>query len=295
MVIIIGAGVPLNQVKPFFSRWRNELEDWTTFIADFGRNYGLKVVAAIAILVIGRIVAGILRRLVINLLDRSKTDKAIVTFTGSLIYMGIMIFTVLAALSKFGIQTASFVAVLGAAGFAVGFAMQGSLSSFASGVLLLIFRPINVGDFVEVAGVAGTVKEIRLFNTIVSTPDNVKIYVPNNKINGDIIKNYAGYDERRIDLVVGIGYGAPIDRAYEIMKKIVASDSRILAEPAVTIAVAELADSSVNFVLRPWVKKEDYWAVRFDLVEKIKKEFDSAGIEIPFPQRDVHLYNAEKA
>jgi small conductance mechanosensitive channel len=271
------------------------MEDWTAFLVDFGRNYGLKVIAAIAILIIGRIVAGILKRVVIRLLKRSNTDDAIISFVGSLVYMAIMIFTVLAALSKFGIQTASFVAVLGAAGFAIGFAMQGSLSSFAAGVLLLVFRPIRVGDYVEVAGVAGVVKEIKLFNTIVATPDNVKIFVPNNKINGDIIKNYAGYDERRVDLVVGIGYGSPIDKAYEIMKKIVAEDSRILAEPAVQIAVAELADSSVNFVLRPWVKKEDYWGVRFDLTEKIKKEFDAAGIEIPFPQTDVHLYREETA
>ena len=266
------------------------MENWTTYLMDFVRTYGIKVVAAIAILIIGRIAAGILKRVVIKILKKSKTDDAIVSFVGSLVYMGIMIFTFLAALAKFGIQTASFVAILGAAGFAIGFAMQGSLGSFAAGVLLLVFRPIKVGDFVEVAGVAGVIKEIKLFNTIVATPDNVKIFVPNSKINGDIIKNYAGYDDRRVDLVVGIGYSAPIDKAYEIMKQIVASDSRILAEPAVQIAVAELADSSVNFVLRPWVKREDYWAVKFDLTEKIKKEFDAAGIEIPFPQTDVHLY-----
>ena len=271
------------------------MENWTEFLMEFGRNYGIKVIAAIAILIIGRIVAGILKRVVMNVLNRSKTDAAIISFVGSLVYTGIMIFTILAALSKFGIQTASFVAILGAAGFAIGFAMQGSLSSFAAGVLILVFRPIKVGDFVEVAGVAGSVKEIKLFNTIVATPDNVKIYVPNSKINGDIIKNYAGFDERRVDMVVGIGYGAPIDKAYEIMKQIVAADSRILAEPAVQIAVAELADSSVNFVLRPWVKKEDYWGVKFDVTEKIKKEFDAAGIEIPFPQTDVHLYREDTA
>jgi small conductance mechanosensitive channel len=268
------------------------MENWTEFLVDFARNYGIKVIAAIAILIIGRIVARILRNVMVRVLKRSNTDPAIISFAGSFVYMGIMIFTVLAALSKFGIQTASFVAVLGAAGFAIGFAMQGSLSSFAAGVLLLVFRPIKVGDFVEVGGVAGSVKEIRLFNTIIATPDNVKIYVPNNKINGDIIKNYAGFDERRVDMVVGIAYGSPIDKAYEILKRLVSEDSRILAEPAAQIAVAELADSSVNFVLRPWVKKEDYWAVKFDLTEKVKKEFDAAGIEIPFPQTDVHLHKA---
>jgi small conductance mechanosensitive channel len=278
-----------------FNPWSSEMENWSEFLMGFARNYGMKVVAAVAILIIGRIVATILKRLVIKVLKRSKTDEAIVSFVGSLVYMGIMIFTVLAALSKFGIQTASFVAILGAAGFAIGFAMQGSLGSFAAGVLILVFRPIKVGDYVEVAGVAGVVKEIKLFNTIVATPDNVKIFVPNSKINGDVIKNYAGYDERRVDMVVGIGYGSPIDKAYEIMKKIVAADTRILAEPAVQIAVAELADSSVNFVLRPWVKREDYWAVKFDLTEKIKKEFDASGIEIPFPQTDVHLYREKTA
>jgi small conductance mechanosensitive channel len=271
------------------------MENWQQYLTDFAMNYGVKVVAAIAILIIGRIVATILRNVITKVLNKSNTAPAIISFVGSLTYMAIMIFTVLAALSKFGIQTASFVAVLGAAGFAIGFAMQGSLSSFAAGVLLLVFRPIKVGDFVEVAGVAGVVKEIKLFNTIVATPDNVKIFVPNSKINGDIIKNYAGFDERRVDMVVGIGYGSPIDKAYEIMKKIISEDSRILAEPATQIAVAELADSSVNFVLRPWVKKEDYWGVKFDVTEKIKKEFDAAGIEIPFPQTDVHLHKVEES
>lgn len=271
------------------------MEDMYTFLVGFMRSYGIKVVGAIVILIIGRIVANIMRSLTVRGLNRTKTDPAIISFVGSLVYMAIIVFTVIAALSKFGVQTASFVAVIGAAGFAIGFAMQGSLSSFASGVLLLIFKPIKVGDFVEVAGIAGSVKEIRLFNTILATPDNVKIFVPNNKINGDIIKNYAGYDERRVDLVIGIAYGSPIDRAYEIMKKLVAADSRILQEPACQIAVSELADSSVNFVLRPWVKKEDYWGVKFDLTEKIKKEFDAAGIEIPFPQTDVHLFRESTA
>ena len=271
------------------------MEDLTAKLVDFATNYGIKIVGAILILIVGRIAAGIFRSLIKKLLKKAKTDDAIITFVGSLAYISIMIFTVLAALAKFGIQTASFVAVLGAAGFAIGFAMQGSLSSFAAGVLLLVFKPIRVGDFVEVAGVAGSVKEIRLFNTIIATPDNVKIYVPNSKINGDIIKNYAGFDERRVDLVVGIGYGAPIDKAYEIMKRLVEADERILGSPETQIAVAELADSSVNFVLRPWVKGSDYWAVKFDLTEKIKKEFDAAGIEIPFPQTDVHLYREDTA
>jgi small conductance mechanosensitive channel len=271
------------------------MEDKYAFLIDFAKVYGIKVVGAVAILIIGRIVAGSVKRTVVKVLQRTKTAPAIISFVSGLVYFGVIIFTVIAALSKFGVETASFIAILGAAGFAVGFALQGSLSNFASGVMLLIFRPIKVGDYVEVAGVAGSVKEIRLFNTIVATPDNVMIYVPNSKISGDIIKNYAGYDTRRIDLVIGIGYGSSIDKAYEIMKKLVDADDRILKDPACQIALAELADSSVNFVLRPWVKGADYWAVRFDLTEKIKKEFDNNGIEIPFPQTDVHLYKEASA
>jgi small conductance mechanosensitive channel len=271
------------------------MEDNYAFLIDFAKVYGIKIVGALAILIIGRIAAGIMKRLVTKMLNRTKTDPAIISFVSGLTYFGIIIFTVVAALSKFGIETASFIAIVGAAGFAIGFALQGSLSNFASGVMLLVFRPIKIGDFVEVAGVAGSVREIRLFNTIIATPDNVMIYIPNSKINGDIIKNYVGYDTRRVDLVVGIGYGSSIDKAYEIMKSLVDADERILKDPACQIAVAELADSSVNFVLRPWVKGSDYWDVRFDLTEKVKREFDKNGIEIPFPQTDVHLYKEETA
>ncbi|MBN1163375.1 MAG: mechanosensitive ion channel [Candidatus Krumholzibacteriota bacterium] len=271
------------------------MQDMYTFLVDFARAYGLKIIGAIVILIIGRIAAGLIKRAAVKILKKSKTDPAIISFVGSLVYTLIIVFTVIAALSKFGVETASFVAILGAAGFAIGFALQGSLASFASGVLLLVFRPIKIGDFVEIAGVAGTVKEIRLFNTVIATPDNVKIYVPNGKINGDIIKNYAGFDTRRIDLVFGIAYGSPIDKAHQILQKIASGDQRVLVDPACQIAVAELSDSSVNFVLRPWVKKEDYWAVRFDITEKVKKEFDSNGIEIPFPQTDVHLYKETAA
>lgn len=251
--------------------------------------YGLKVLGAVLILLIGRFIAGIARRIVIRLLTKAKVDAALVAFGGSLVYILVMVGTVLAALAKFGVQTASFIAVLGAAGFAVGFALQGSLGNFAAGVLLLIFRPFKEGDFVDVAGVSGTVKEVRLFNTILSTPDNVRVYVPNGQIYGNTIKNVSANDTRRIDLVIGIGYDSPLDKAHQIMQRLVEGDERVLKDPAPTIAVAELADSSVNFVCRPWVKTADYWAVRFDLTRRIKEAFDAEGIEIPFPQRVVHL------
>jgi len=271
------------------------MEEFMDFLRKLAMNYGMDIVGAIAILILGRIAAGMVRKAARKILQRTGTDPAITSFVGTLVYFLILVFAVVAALSRFGVETASFIAIIGAAAFAIGFALQGSLSNFAAGVLLLIFRPIKIGDYVEAGGVAGTVKEIMLFSTILATPDNVKIYVPNSKIGSDVIKNYAGYDTRRIDLVVGIGYDSPIDRAYEIMKSIVSADSRILSDPECQIAVAELADSSVNFVLRPWVKKEDYWSVRFDVTEKIKKEFDASGISIPFPQTDVHLYREETA
>jgi len=255
----------------------------------FGTDYGLKIVGAILILILGRIAAGIGRKLTRKGLTKAKVDPAIVSFVGSLIFIAIITFAVLAALAKFGIQTASFVAVLGAASFAVGFALQGSLGNFASGVLILLFRPFRIGDFVEAAGIMGTVQEIHLFTTILATVDNVQIIVPNGKLYGDIIKNYSANATRRVDMVIGIGYDSSIQKAKEIMEGLIREDSRILAEPAVTIALAELADSSVNFIVRPWVKKEDYWSVKFDFLTSVKEQFDANGIEIPFPQRTVHM------
>jgi len=251
--------------------------------------YGLKIIGAILILIIGRIAAGIGRKIVTKTLEKSKTDPAVISFVGSLTYFLILTFAVLAALAKFGIQTASFVAVLGAAGFAIGFALQGSLANFAAGVLILVLRPFKIGDYIDSAGVAGTVKDIQLFTTVLATPDNIKILVPNGKIFGDVIKNVSAYDTRRVDFVIGIGYTSDIQKAYDIMMNLIKEDSRILSDPATQIAVSELADSSVNFVLRPWVKKEDYWNVKFDLTRKIKETFDENGIEIPFPQQVVHM------
>lgn len=251
--------------------------------------YGLRVVGAIAILIIGRIAAGIIRRGVGKLLKRGNVDVTVASFLERFTYILIMVFTVLAVLSKFGVETASFVAVIGAAGFAVGFALQGSLANFAAGILILVLRPFKVDDVIEAAGVIGKVKGIHLFTTELATPDNIQILVPNGKIFGDVIKNYAGNDTRRIDLVIGIGYSSSIKTAHELLQKIVSEDGRVLKDPAPTIAVAELADSSVNFVVRPWCKREDYWDIRFDLTEKIKLVFDENDIEIPFPQHSVHM------
>ncbi len=259
----------------------------------FITTYGIKVIGAIIILIVGRIIAGIVRRMVSRLMEKSNVDSAVVSFTANLVYFLILVFAVLAALAKFGMQTASFVAILGAAGFAIGFALQGSLANFAAGVLILVLRPYKVGDYIDTAGTAGSVKEIQLFTTVLATPDNIKIMVPNGKLFGDVIKNFTGYDTRRIDLVVGIGYTSDIQKAYEIMMNLIKADSRILADPAPQIAVSELADSSVNFVVRPWSKKEDYWNIKFDLLRNIKEKFDENGIEIPFPQRTIHMVPQE--
>ena len=264
------------------------MEDAVETLIAFATTYGLKVVGAILVLIVGRMVAGWVRKGIRKAMTKTGTDPAVVSFVSSLGYYLVLIAVVLAALKNFGIETASMVAVLGATGFAVGFALQGSLSNFAAGVLLLVFRPYKIGEYVEAGGVAGTVREMGMFSTVLNTPDNVRVIVPNGKIFGDTIKNYAGEDTRRVDMVIGIGYDSSIPRATEILLDLMKSDERILSDPEPMVAVAELADSSVNFIVRPWVKKEDYWAVKCDLTRKIKESFEQNGIEIPFPQRVVH-------
>jgi small conductance mechanosensitive channel len=205
-----------------------------------------------------------------------------------------MVFVVIAALNKLGVQTTSFIAIIGAAGLAVGLALQGSLANFAAGVLLIIFKPFKVGDFIAAAGTLGTVKEIQIFNTVLDHFDNRRIVVPNAKLTGDNITNFSAIEKRRVDLVFGISYSDNIKKAKEALEKVVTSDSRVLKDPKPVIAVSELADSSVNLVCRPWVKPGDYWDVYFDTLEKGKMELENNGITIPFPQRDVHMYQEKK-
>ncbi len=268
------------------------MENWVEEIVPYITMYGLRVIGAVVILIIGRFAAGLARKVITKMLIARHVDASVVSFAAGLAYMLVLVFAVLASLAKFGIQTTSFVAVLGAAGFAIGFALQGSLANFAAGVLILILRPYKTGDVIEAAGVIGKVTSIQLFTTIITTPDNILILVPNGKIYGDVIKNITANPTRRLDLVVGIGYTSSIQKTYELLTEVLKQDDRVLDDPAPTIAVAELADSSVNFVVRPWVKKEDYWALKFDLTEKIKNEFDANGIEIPFPQRSIHMLSA---
>ncbi|MEJ2638504.1 MAG: mechanosensitive ion channel [Desulfosarcinaceae bacterium] len=266
------------------------MEDAIAKVYELLTVYGLKLVAAVVIFIVGRWVAKLLRKLIERLMTKSNVDPTLVSFTGNLAYVALLAFVIIAALGQLGIQTTSFIAVLGAAGLAIGLALQGSLSNFAAGFLMIIFRPFRVGDFIEGAGVAGTVEEIQIFTTQLKTPDNKTIIIPNSSLTADNIVNWSVKGTRRVDLTMGIGYDDDIDKARQIMTDIMAADDRVLKDPAPQIAVAELGDSSVNFTVRPWTAAGDYWGVHFDLTEKFKKAFDEAGINIPYPQRDVHLY-----
>lgn len=253
--------------------------------------YGIKIIAAILIFFVGKIVANLLTNILKKIMEKAKIDLTLISFVGHLTYVGLMAFVVIAALSQLGVQTTSFVAIIGAAGLAVGLALQGSLANFAAGVMLILFKPFGVGDFIEAGGTMGTVKEIQIFNTVLAHPDNRKIVVPNAQITGGLISNFSAIEKRRIDLVFGISYGDDMKKAKDVLLKLVTGDERVLKDPAPVVAVKELGESSVNLVCRPWVKPGDYWAVHFDTVEKGKVALEAAGITIPFPQRDVHLYN----
>jgi len=265
------------------------MENRISELVDLGVHYGVQVVGAILILIIGWIAARIVRGVVGRILTKAEVDVSIVRFASKLTYTLVWVFVLIAALAKFGVETASIVGILAATSFAIGLALQGSLSNFAAGIMILLFRPFRVGDFVDGAGVTGSVKDIQLFNTILATPDNVKIIVPNSKMYGDTIKNFSAFETRRVDLVIGIGYASSIGKAIEVMESLIGAESRILKDPAHQIAVSELADSSVNFVVRMWVNTPDYWNVKFDMTRKIKEAFDQQDIEIPFPQRVVHM------
>ena len=252
--------------------------------------WGLKVVGALVVLIVGMIVAKMIRGSARKALERSSLDNTLVPFLSGLVYYLAVAFVLMAVLNLFGIETTSFIAVLGAAGFAVGLAMQGTLGNFAAGVMLLFFRPFKVGDFIDAAGTTGTVIEIGIFSTTLHSPDNVKIIAPNSAIYGTTIKNFAANDTRRNDMVMGISYDDDIGAAIDVINRILASDDRVLADPAPTVAVSEMADSSVNIVVRPWCKKDDYWGLRFDLTRRFKEELEAAGCSIPYPQQDVHTH-----
>ncbi|MFW2366381.1 MAG: mechanosensitive ion channel family protein [Desulforhopalus sp.] len=252
--------------------------------------HGPGIIVAIVILIVGRWIAMWLAAIGRKAMTRGSIDETLARFLSKLIYYALLAAVVIAAADQAGIKTTSFVAIFGAAGLAIGLALKDSLGNFASGVMLILFRPFKVGDYVTAGGVSGTVQQIDIFSTVLKTPDNQKIIVPNSAITADVITNVNSETTRRIDLVIGIGYDDDIKEAKTTLVNLVHEDTRVLADPAPKIAVAELADSSVNLIVRPWVKTEDYWDVRLELTEKIKLTFDEKGISFPYPQQDVHMH-----
>jgi len=251
--------------------------------------YSLNLVFAILIFVIGKIVVKALVKLFAAILTKAKVDQILLEFVTGIVSSLLMLFVIIAAVGQLGVDTTSLIALIGAAGLAIGLSLQSSLQNFASGVMLILFRPFTAGDFVEVAGIAGVVEKITIFSTQLRTGDNKQMIVPNGKIYGDVITNYSAKPTRRVDMLFGIGYDDDIRKAKQLIEGILAEDERVLSDPAPLVAVTELADSSVNFAVRPWVKSEDYWGLYFDTHEKIKLLFDQENISIPYPQMDVHL------
>ena len=285
--------VPVEDVDQQSAQSVTEMADnMKAYLAENGVEFLLNILAAAAIFIIGRWVARLVSNLIQKGMDKAKVDATLSKFVKNLIYTVLLIFVIIAAIDRLGVETTSFVAILGAAGLAVGLALGGTLSNFASGVLLIIFKPLRVGDFVEAGGATGVVKEVHIFNTILNTPDNKRVIVPNAQVTGGNIINYSVNGTRRVDLVIGVSYEDDLKKARQVLEDVLKADDRVLADPAYTVAVLELGDSSVNFVVRPWVNVADYWGVYFDVTEKCKVALEANGLSIPFPQRDVHMIPA---
>ena len=268
------------------------MEDIIKQLQAVAAQYGLQVFGAVATLVIGIWIAKLLSKSLVKILTKRDVDSTLVKFLASLVKIALITFVIISAASQVGIQTASFVAVIGAAGLAIGFALQGSLSNLAAGVMLIIFKPVKIGDYIEGGGASGSIESVGIFITTLLTPDNKVVYIPNSTLTNGNITNYSAKDTRRVDMVFGIGYSDDIDKAKNVIQSVLNNDSRILKDPKPQVVVSELADSSVNFNVRPWVNTSDYWGVYFDTTETIKKKFDEQNISIPFPQRDVHMFQA---
>lgn len=278
------------RIAPSLEWCVQDLTNILDIVADFAVGFGLNIVAAIAILVIGNWAAKLVRRFVRRMARKANIDPTLVSFLNNLVYYGIAGFALIAALNRLGVQTASIIAVLGAAGLAVGLALQGSLSNFAAGVLLIVLRRFHVGDLIEGAGVFGYVEEIHILTTSLVTVDNKTILIPNSKLTSDNIVNYSIKGKIRVDMTVGVAYESDIDEVRRVILEVLALDDRVLKDPPPTVVLVELADSSLNFSVRPWVKPEHYIPMKLSTYEAMKKRLDQAGITIPFPQRDVHLF-----
>jgi small conductance mechanosensitive channel len=265
--------------------------DMDTLVQTYLIPWGLKIILALAIFYIGRMVVSTVVKITSKLMLSREMDEILVSFLTSILRWVLLLFVIIAALSQLGINTNSLVALLGAAGLAIGLSLQSSLSNFASGVMLIIFRPFTKGDFVEAGGATGVIEKISIFTTTMTTPDNKEIIVPNGAILGGNITNFSARPTRRVDMVFGISYDDDIRKAKQILEEIIAADERVLAEPAPVVALGELADSSVNFLVRPWAKSADYWSLLWDTTTAVKLRFDEEGISIPYPQMDVHMSN----
>jgi len=258
---------------------------FNTYVLPYLRN----ILFAVAIFVIGKWVVKIIKKVLVKTLEKTNTDPVLSDFVLSIASTLMMFIVIIAALSQLGVDTTSFIALIGAAGLAIGLALQNSLQNFAAGVMIVLFKPFKTGDFIEAAGVTGVVEQVGIFTSNLKTGDNKQIIVPNGQILNGPITNYSAKDTRRVDMVFGIGYNDDLRKAKQILEKLVSEDERVLKDPGYNVALSELADSSVNFIVRPWVKSEDYWAVMWDMNEKVKLAFDDAGISIPYPQMDIHI------
>ena len=271
------------------------MENLTTWISENAIDWAIQIGIAIAIFVVGKYIARQVKSLLEKGMRKAGTDSLLVGFIGNITYGILLVAVVLAAVDSLGVNVTSLMAIVAAAGLAIGLALKDSLANFAAGVMIIIFRPFKIGDYINAAGTAGSVDEIGLFATIMHTPDNQRIIVPNSGIIGGNITNVSALPTRRVDLVFGIGYDDNIGQARDIIKSVIDADERILKDPEAAIVVGELGDSSVNINVRPWVNSADYWAVRGDLLETVKIRFDEVGISIPYPQQDVHMHEVKAA
>jgi small conductance mechanosensitive channel len=270
-----------------------QIDQIKTFVVENGSEFVLKLITAFLIFYIGKKVAGALTGLSKKAMIKGKVDEALVSFLAALINIGLMLIVIMAALGQLGVNMMGFGAILAAAGLAIGLSLQGTLSNFASGVMIILFKPFKIGDFVSVAGETGVIEEIHIFNTMMKTGDNVQIIIPNGSVVGGNITNFSAKETRRIDLVVGCGYDDDLKAVKAHLTEMVTKHELILQDPAPVVAVHELGDSCINLVVRPWVKSSDYWAVRWELTENIKTSFDEKGFSIPYPQTDVHVHRVE--
>ncbi len=261
------------------------------FITQITADFGLRILYAVLIIFVGRWVVKLLLKIIKSALEKTSIEETVRIFVANLLNTLLMVIIFIAAINQLGIETTSIIAMLGAAGLAIGLSLQGSLANFAAGILVVIFKPYKVGDYIEAGSVAGTVLDIQIFSTVLKTPDNKIVIIPNGIIMKDSIVNYSGQATRRVDIIASCGYEDDIDKVKEILRDILNQEDRILAEPEPKIAVSELADNSINFIVRPWVNSSDVLNVRYSILEQIKKRFDEEGISIPYPQRDVHIYN----